>query len=128
MLHILCVNAFFLLPCICVKKAGNSQKCNENFVKSNLKSRDKLLNVAFYQIVWWGSKKCAKSENFNFPSISISVNNLFKFSAENSDLAHFLSCMELSDKNQSLSNSESVSIDDDVIFFLVIELRLKWVR
>jgi hypothetical protein len=43
-------------------------------------------------------KKCAKSENFNFPSISISVNNSFKFSAENSELAHFLNCIEISDK------------------------------
>ena len=52
-------------------------------------------------------KKCAKSlswaENLNFPPWT--ANHIFKLSAQDSDLAHFLSCMKLSDQKLTLLKS-----------------------
>ena len=47
------------------------------------------IKVAFCQKVWWGSKKYSKSLSWaeNFPPIM--VNNILKFSTEDSDLEYF---------------------------------------
>ena len=71
------------------------------------------LNVAFDEKVWCGSKNYSKSlswaENLNFPPQT--VNNIFKFSAQDSDLDFFLSCIKFSDKMLSLEKTLGVFIN-----------------